>query len=88
METIKYIGFLAALLSTSTFIPQLYTTWKHKSASGLSFPMLCIYNTAGVCWLTYGILIDSLPVIICNSISTLTGFILLFLKYMYENRLT
>lgn len=85
METVKIIGFLAAAISTATFLPQLYKVWRRKSADSLSFSMLLMYNISSLCWLTYGILIKSLPVILCNSITLLIGFVLIWLKYFYEN---
>ena len=83
-ELVKIIGFLAAILSTTSFLPQLYKTWKSRSANNLSLPMLLLYNIAGVCWLTYGLFIDSLPIIGCNLISTLAGIVLICLKFSYQ----
>ncbi len=86
METVKIMGFLAAALSTTTFLPQVYKTWKCKSTTGLSLPMLLLYTLAGLCWLSYGTMIQSLPILICNAITTLVGLFLIWQKYWYHKR--
>ena len=40
METIDLIGLFGAFLSGVTFFPQVYRTWKLKSARELSLSMI------------------------------------------------
>ena len=42
MEWIEIIGIIGAILSGITFFPQVYRTWKLKSAKELSLTMILI----------------------------------------------
>ena len=77
---IELIGFLAAVLTTVAFIPQVYKVWQTKSVSGLSLTMYLIFFSGVFLWLVYGLIINSLPMILGNSITLLlTSIILYFL---------
>ncbi|TPN87541.1 SemiSWEET family sugar transporter [Aquimarina algicola] len=83
---IEILGFVAAVLTTTAFLPQVYTTWKTKSVEGLSLTMLFIFISGLLCWLVYGFLIDSVPIILANFVTVILGFLLLFFKIRYKNR--
>jgi len=76
----EYIGFFAATLTTSAFLPQAYKIWKSKTADGLSLSMYFVMGTGTLCWLFYGLLIQSPSVIVANSISiSIIIFIITFI---------
>ncbi len=81
MET---IGFAAAILTTTAFLPQVYKTWKTKDVSGLSLPMLLIFFIGIVLWLIYGFLMESPSMIFANSITVVSSFLLLYFKLKYD----
>ena len=45
LNHIDLFGFLAALLTTIAFLPQLYKTWQTKSADDVSLVMLILFIT-------------------------------------------
>ena len=61
----EYIGFIAATLTTSAFLPQAFKIWKSKTADGLSLSMYLVMGTGTLSWLVYGLLIESPSVIVC-----------------------
>jgi MtN3 and saliva related transmembrane protein len=65
----EYIGFIAATLTTSAFLPQAFKIWKSKTADGLSLSMYLVMGTGTLSWLFYGLLIESPSVIVANCIS-------------------
>lgn len=76
----EYIGFFAATLTTSAFLPQAYKIWKSKTADGLSLTMYLVMGTGTLSWLAYGIMIKSPSMIVANVISTLIiVFIIIFI---------
>lgn len=76
----EYIGFFAAMLTTSAFLPQAYKIWKSKTADGLSLTMYLVMGTGTLSWLAYGIMIKSPSMIVANVISTLIiVFIIIFI---------
>lgn len=77
----EYIGFFAATLTTSAFLPQAYKIWKSKTADGLSLTMYTIMGLGTMSWLIYGILIHSPSVIVANAISiSIIIFISIFIR--------
>ena len=75
---IELIGFIAAILTTVAFIPQVYKVWQTKSVSGMSLTMYLIFFCGVLLWLVYGLLINSLPMIIGNTITIVLTFIILY----------
>jgi MtN3 and saliva related transmembrane protein len=72
------IGYLAASLTTSAFIPQAWLTWKTRSAAGVSLGMYCVFTTGVALWLIYGLLSEAWPVVVANTVTlSLAAFILL-----------
>jgi MtN3 and saliva related transmembrane protein len=86
MNNIEIIGFIAAVLTTAAFLPQVYQTWKTKDVSSLSLPMLILFFIGILLWLIYGFLKESLPMIFANSITILSVFLLMFFKMKYGKR--
>ncbi len=76
----EYIGFFAAILTTSAFLPQAFKIWKTQSADGLSLTMYLVMGTGTLCWLIYGVLIQSPSIIVANSVSiSIIIFIITFI---------
>ncbi|MFY0713345.1 SemiSWEET transporter [Seonamhaeicola sp. NFXS20] len=86
IDYIEIIGLTAAVLTTSAFLPQVYKTWKTKDVSALSLPMLLIFFIGIVFWLVYGILEKSLSMILANTITIMSSFLLLYFKIKYGKR--
>ena len=81
---IDFFGFSAALLTTIAFLPQLYKTWKTKSAGDVSLVMLILFITGLICWIIYGIKIHSIPILVANVITFIFNFSILILKITYR----
>ncbi len=81
---IEFFGFLAALLTTIAFLPQLYKTWKTKSADDVSLIMLILFIIGLICWIIYGLKINSLPILVANIITFILNFSILILKINYS----
>jgi len=57
---IEIIGFIAAILTTSSFVPQVYKTWKTKEVKDISFMMYLAMLIGVSSWFYYGYLINSI----------------------------
>ncbi len=84
MEPVKILGLVAGALTTIAFIPQVVKTYQSRSAKDLSLGMFLIFCTGTMCWLSYGILIENLPIIAANTITLALCFLLLFFKFKYK----
>ncbi len=80
----EFIGIIAAILTTSGFVPQVYRSLKTKNVSGISLTMYLVLFTGMLFWLYYGILIQSLSIILANIISGLLVFVLILLRLIYK----
>ena len=83
IDKFEIIGLIAAVLTTSAYVPQAYKTWKTKSAGNVSLAMYLIMLVGIILWLIYGIHLNSISMILANSATiTLTVIIIIFkLKY-------
>ncbi|MEM6261793.1 MAG: SemiSWEET transporter [Bacteroidota bacterium] len=78
-DLIEGIGFLAGVLTTISFLPQVIKTWKSRSAKDLSLGMFSIFCTGVLLWLVYGLLTSNGPVVMANLMTLiLAGTILVF----------
>lgn len=81
---VEIIGLVAALLTTSAFVPQVIKVWKSKSSKGVSVSMYLVLLLGVSLWGVYGYLIDSMSIMIAN---TVTGFLqLIILVLILKNK--
>lgn len=78
------IGYLAAGMTTSAFVPQAWLTWRRKRAEGVSLGMYIILVAGIALWLAYGLLLGALPIIIANLITLLLAVFILVMKLLYK----
>ena len=64
----EIIGYIAGTLTTICFIPQAWKIIRNDNYEGVSLLMYVCYSLGVVCWLIYGICIESAPVITFNTI--------------------
>ena len=84
LDYIEIIGLIAAFLTTASFLPQVYKTWKSKDVSSLSLPMLSMFFVGVIMWLIYGFLIESLAIILANAITVISLFLLVYFNLKYS----
>jgi MtN3 and saliva related transmembrane protein len=82
----EIIGYLAAVFGTALMMPQLYKSFKTKRVDDISMVMLVVYLINCSLWETYGILIKSNPVIICNFLALIIGSIQVYAKKKFQTR--
>lgn len=81
---VEVLGFIAAILTTCAYLPQVYKTWKLKSTEGVSFSMYAVMFTGVSLWLVYGITLNSLPIIMANMITAILLLFVIVLKVKYK----
>ncbi|MDP3312831.1 SemiSWEET family sugar transporter [Lutibacter sp.] len=84
IDKFEIIGLIAAVLTTSAYVPQVYKTWKIKSAGNLSLTMYITMFIGIILWLVYGIHLNSFAMIIANSITAMLTFLLIVFKLKYK----
>jgi len=84
MDMYEILGFIAATITTVSFVPQVYKTWKSKSVESLSLTMYSAFLIGIVLWLIYGIHLNSLPMILANSVTAVLALLLIIFKFRYK----
>jgi MtN3 and saliva related transmembrane protein len=84
MDPITVLGLVAAILTTSAFLPQAVKTIKTKHTKDLSLGMYSILTFGIFLWLVYGIFIGDLPIIMANAITLAFCVIILSLIIKYR----
>ena len=80
------IGLLAALLTTTAFLPQVIKTWKTKSADDVSLLMFFLFILGVLLWCIYGLEIHAFPIIIANAITFLLALTIVVLKLIFDSQ--
>ena len=83
MDWIEMTGLLGALLSSITFIPQVYKAWQTKSVRDLSLTMILIVFTSTLVWLIYAIALTLWPVILANLVICSLSIVLIVFKITF-----
>ncbi|MDU8884944.1 SemiSWEET transporter [Yeosuana sp. MJ-SS3] len=86
IDYIEIIGLIAATCTTAAFLPQVYKTWKTKDVAGLSLPMVLMLFIGVALWLLYGFLMKSISIIIANSITIISIFLLVYFKIKHHKK--
>ena len=80
------VGAVAALLSISSFAPQIAKLWRERDASAVSM-RTCLVTVAGfACWTVYGVLIQAWPVIASNLACLAMATGVLGLKWRFDRK--
>ena len=80
------LGLIAGTLTTISFVPQVHKTWKTRSTGDLSGGMLLIFFIGVGLWLTYGLLIKDLPIILSNIVTFLLTGSLVYVKFFDKGK--
>ncbi|MCS6824057.1 MAG: SemiSWEET transporter [Cytophagaceae bacterium] len=84
----EYLGYVAAILTTIAFIPQVILVYKTKDTRSISLPMFILFCAGLLCWALYGILLFKIPIITANVVTlSLSGYIL-YMKLIEKKRLS
>ena len=84
IDFFEIIGLLAAFITTASFLPQVFKTYKTKDTSGLSLTMYIAFFIGIVLWLIYGIHLNSLPMILANAITAMLSLFLIIMKLKHK----
>lgn len=77
------IGSAAAVLTTVSFVPQAWHTFKTRDVSGISLSMYSAFTLGVTLWLVYGLLLVAWPIIIANVITLVLALAILVMKLKF-----
>ena len=85
---VDIFGYVAAILTTAAFLPQLIKTLKTKKADDISFTTLVMFIIGVLSWIIYGYKISSTPILIANLITLILNLLILGSKVYFSKTLS
>ena len=81
---VDIFGYIAAILTTAAFLPQLLKTLKTKKADDVSMTTLLMFIIGVMFWIIYGYKISSSPILIANLITLILNLLILISKIYFS----
>ncbi|GGY46930.1 SemiSWEET transporter [Parvularcula lutaonensis] len=75
-----WFSFAAAVLTTASFVPQALLVLRTGKTEGISLTMYAMFTVGVACWLVYGAILGSWPMIVANLITLALASLILSLK--------
>lgn len=79
--TTDLLGYIAAFLTTGSFLPQVIRTLRTGDTRSISFTMYLMMVIGVAAWLAYGWLLGAVPIMLANGITLLLASIILAMKW-------
>jgi MtN3 and saliva related transmembrane protein len=80
------VGYAAAVLTTISFVPQVWHTWRTRDVAGISLGMYIVFATGVFLWLVYGMLAGAWPIVVANAITLALALAILAMKLRWGGR--
>lgn len=82
----SFIGIVAGLCTTASFVPQLVKAWKGMETEGISKRMYALSVSAFMLWIVYGALIGSTVLLVFNATGLALSAAILVLRLRARRR--
>ena len=86
MTSTDLLGYVAATLTTFSFVPQVLKIWRRKRADDLSIPAFSAFFLGVLLWVIYASSIRAWPVLIANAVTLVLAAAVLVLSWKYRSR--
>ncbi len=83
MQFTDLIGYLAAALTTFSFVPQALHTFRTRDVRGISLGMYGAFTVGIALWLVYGLALGAWPIVVANAITLVLAGSILWMKLRY-----
>ena len=81
-----WLGYIAATLTTLSFVPQALLTLRTRQVEGISLGMYGLFTLGIALWLAYGWQLGQWPIIIANAVTLLLAMSILVTKIVVERQ--
>ncbi len=80
------MGYLAAALTTGSFLPQAWLTLRTRDVSGISLAMYSAFTAGVALWLVYGVMLGKWPIVLANLVTLVLAGTILLIKLIEDRR--
>ena len=84
MLSTDLIGYIAAALTTFSFLPQAWLTFRTRDVRGISLGMYSVFALGVALWLVYGLQAGAWPVVVANAITLVLAVSILVMKLRFR----
>ena len=84
MPTSDLIGYIAATLTTISFLPQALLTFRTRDVRGISLGMYSVFTLGVALWLVYGLMTATWPVVAANTVTLTLALAILVMKLRFR----
>ena len=84
MQDHDLIGYCAAFLTTFSFAPQAWLTFRTRDVRGISLGMYSVFAAGVALWLAYGLLLQAWPIVAANAVTLALALAILAMKLRYS----
>ena len=84
INTTDWLGYVAATLTTASFVPQAWLIFRTRNVSGISLAMYSAFTLGIALWLAYGVMLGAWPIIIANIITLVLATCILVMKIKHQ----
>jgi MtN3 and saliva related transmembrane protein len=82
-SVIETVGAMAAMLTTGSFLPQAWLTFRTRDVRGISLGMYSAFTLGVALWLVYGLAKGSWPMTVANAITLALAVAILGMKLVF-----
>nr|WP_171562234.1 SemiSWEET transporter [Ramlibacter montanisoli] len=79
----ELVGYGAAILTTLSFVPQAWLTFRTRDVRGISLGMYSVFTVGVALWLLYGWMMGAWPIVIANAVTLALASVILTMKVRY-----
>ncbi len=80
------LGYLAAALTTGSFVPQALLTLRTRDVRGISLSMYGAFTLGVALWLAYGIALGEWPIVVANAVTLALSATILAVKIVEDRK--
>lgn len=80
----EIFGWIASILTTLIFIPQIHKAFKTRLTNDISMLMIVLAVLGNTAWLIHASLTENMPLIVCASLIIIMSIVLIIFKIKNE----
>jgi MtN3 and saliva related transmembrane protein len=83
---ITVLGFVAGALTTVSFVPQAWKTWRTRHCDDLSWGMIVLFAAGVGAWQAYGLILNNPPIIAANAVTLVLVVLIAVMKFAFKSQ--
>ena len=84
MPLLELVGYGAAFLTTLSFVPQAWLSFRSRDVRGISLGMYSVFTVGVALWLLYGLMMGAWPIVLANAVTLALASAILVMRLRYR----